>query len=85
MGFGNIREYAEADEAGRTWVTQFRKAVTSTATITSSYIDYTYFAGSPLANFYASTPLESAFIDASRGIYVPAENQYLIKITDKFD
>lgn len=81
MGFGNIREYAEADEAGRTWVTQFRKAVTSTATITSSYIDYTYFAGSPLANFYASTPLESAFIDASRGIYVPAENQYLKNIT----
>lgn len=84
MGFGNISEYANADEAGRHWVTQFRKAVTSTATITSSYIDYTYFAGSPLANFYASTPLESAYVDDSRGIYVPSvtpSRQYLKNIT----
>jgi hypothetical protein len=84
MGFNNIAAYAEADEAGRTWITQFRKAVTSTATITSSYVDYTYFAGSPLANFYASTPLESAFIDSTRGIRIPSvapAQQYLKNIT----
>lgn len=82
MGFENVAAYANADEAGRTWITQFRKAVTSTATITSSYTDYTYFAGSPLANFYASTPLESAFVDSTRGIYVPnVEKQYLKNIT----
>jgi len=82
MGFANVSEYANADEAGKTWVTQFRKAVTSTATVTSSYIDYTYFAGSPLANFYASTPLESAFVDSTRGIYIPTvEKQYLKNIT----
>ena len=84
MGFGNISAYANADEAGRHWVTQFRKAVTSTATITSSYVDYTYFAGSPLANFYASTPLEAAYIDESRGIYIPSVSpaqQYLKNIT----
>lgn len=81
-GFANISGYASADEAGRVWLTQFRKAVTSTATITSSYVDYTYFAGSPLANFYASTPLESAFVDASRGIYLPSvDKQYLKNIT----
>lgn len=84
MGFNNVAAYANADEAGRTWITQFRKAVTSTATVTSSYVDYTYFAGSPLANFYASTPLESAYIDATRGIRIPSvapAQQYLKNIT----
>lgn len=82
MGFDNHSAYATADDAGRTWFTQFRKAVTSTATITSSYVDYTYFAGSPLANFYASTPLESAEIDSTRGIYIPTvSSQYLKNIT----
>jgi len=81
MGFINVAEYANADAAGQCWVTQFRKAVTSTATITSSYVDYTYFAGSPLANFYASTPLEAAYVDATRGIYLPAVDQCLKNIT----
>lgn len=84
MGFVNIAAYANADEAGKVWFTQFRKAVTSTATVTSSYTDYTYFAGSPLANFYASTPLESAYVDDSRGIRVPSvapATQYLKNIT----
>lgn len=84
MGFANVSEYSSADEAGRTWFTQFRKAVTSTATITSSYIDYTYFSGSPLANFYASTPLEAAYVDETRGIRVPSvspSQQYLKNIT----
>lgn len=72
MGFGNVSEYANADDAGQVWFTQFRKAVTSTATITSSYVDYTYFAGSPLANFYASTPLEAAYVDETRGIRIPS-------------
>jgi len=84
-GFNNIASYANADVLGQTWFTQFRKAVTSTATITSSYTDYTYFAGSPLANFYASTPLEAAYIDPTRGIYVPeaptGAKQYLKNIT----
>ncbi len=81
MGFINVAEYANADAAGQCWVTQFRKAVTSTATVTSSYVDYTYFAGSPLANFYASTPLEAAYVDSTRGIYLPAVDQCLKNIT----
>lgn len=81
MGFINVAQYANADFAGQTWFTQFRKAVTSTATVTSSYVDYTYFAGSPLANFYASTPLEAAHVDSSRGIYIPATDQCLKNIT----
>ena len=83
-GFANISEYASTDDLGQTWITQFRKAVTSTATIANSCVDYTYFSGSPLANFYASTPLESAYIDATRGIYLPSVSplrQFLKEIT----
>lgn len=81
-GFRNIKQFCDAPDDGKTWTTQFRKAVGSAATITSSYIDYSYFAGSPPANFYASTPLESAEIDLARGIYVPQiDTQYLQNIT----
>lgn len=83
-GFGNLREYAEADNLGRHHQTAFRKTVGSTATVTASYIDYSYFPGLPLANFYASTPLEAAYLDASRGIAIPTVapyKQYLKTIT----
>lgn len=69
MGFAAISEYAEADEAGQVWVSTFRKAVASAASTTNSWIDYTYFAGSPVANFYASTPLTAALIESDKGIY----------------
>lgn len=69
MGFAAVSEYAAADEAGRVWLSSFRKAVASAATTTSAWIDYTYFAGSPAANFYASAPLTAALIEADRGIY----------------
>lgn len=69
MGFAAVSEYAAADEAGQVWISTFRKAVASAATTTSAWIDYTYFAGSPAANFYASTPLEAAVIEADKGIY----------------
>jgi len=83
-GFGNIAEYANADELGQTWFTSFRKVANSTATVTSSYVDYGYYSGTPLANFYASTPLEAAYIDETRGIRVPNASplrQYLKNIT----
>ncbi len=70
-GFSKIRDIADADASGRVWVTQFRKAVASATTTTNAGIDYSYFAGSPPANFYASAPLVSAVVEASRGIYVP--------------
>lgn len=71
MGFASIRQWPEAEEAGQSWITGFRKAASSVATTTSAWTDYSYYAGSPPANFYASTPLEAAVIEASRGIYVP--------------
>ena len=71
-GFKNIREWVDADDSGKTWVTGFRKAASSVPTTTSAWSDYSYYAGSPPANFYASTPLEAATVEASRGIYVPS-------------
>ncbi len=70
-GFRNHREWTDADDAGRSYVTSFRKAVSSTATTTSAWIDYSYFPGSPTANFYASSPLEAAEVETARGIPVP--------------
>jgi hypothetical protein len=46
--------------------------VSSTATTTSAWIDYSYFPGAPAANFYASSPLEAAEVDPTRGISVPS-------------
>lgn len=69
MGFSSISEFAAADEAGQVWVSGFRKAVASAATTTRAWVDMTYFAGSPPANFYASSPLTAAVIEADKGIY----------------
>lgn len=71
MGFDNIRQWPEAEDAGQSWITGFRKAASSVATTTAAWTDYSYYAGSPPANFYASTPLEAAEVEASRGIYIP--------------
>ena len=70
-GFRNLRAWAGAEDLGQFHVTSFRKAVSSTATTTNAWIDYSYFPGSPVANFYASSPLEAAELETSRGIYVP--------------
>ena len=45
--------------------------MSSTATTTNAWIDYSYFPGSPVANFYASEPLVAAELETSRGIRVP--------------
>ncbi len=79
-GFKNLREWVDADDAGQYHITQFRKAASTAATTTSAWTDYSYYAGSPVANFYASTPLEAAEVDETRGIYVPSVSpakQYL--------
>jgi hypothetical protein len=70
-GFRNLRQWTDAEDAGQYHVTGFRKAVSSTATTTNAWIDYSYFPGSPVANFYASEPLVAAELEASRGIPKP--------------
>lgn len=71
-GFKNLREWADADETGQFHITSFRKAPSTAVTTTAAWTDYSYYAGSPAANFYASSPLEAAEVDPTRGIYVPS-------------
>jgi hypothetical protein len=84
-GFRNIAAWANAVDAGKTHVTTFRKTVASAATSANDFIDYTYYAGNPPANFYASAPLEAAFVEGIRGIYVPTmagtDKQFIKSIT----
>lgn len=81
-GFLNVAAWANAPDAGRIHVTTFRKAVASAATVANDFIDYTYFAGNPPANFYASTPMEAAYVESNRGINIPnISGQFLKSIT----
>lgn len=70
-GFRSVGEIVAADYAGRCHIGQFRKVVASATTPTSGWVDYSYFAGLPTANFYASSPGVSAVLEPSKGIYVP--------------
>ncbi len=71
MGFNSVSEFVDADFDGRTWVTGFRKMIASATTPTAGLVDMTYYAGSPPANFYASAPYVSAYLESNKGIYVP--------------
>ena len=70
-GFRNVKAWASAPDLGRYHVTTFRKQVASSATVANDFIDYTYFAGNPPANFYASAPLVASPVEDIRGIHVP--------------
>lgn len=70
-GLRSIGDIVAADYAGRCHIAQFRKVVASAATPTSGWVDYSYFAGLPTANFYASSPGVAAVLERSKGIYVP--------------
>ena len=81
-GFANIAAWANAPDSGRVHVTTFRKAVASAATVANDFIDYTYFSGNPVANFYASTPMEAAYVESNRGINIPnVSGQFLKSLT----
>ena len=84
-GFANAAAWAAAIDAGKAHVSTFRKTVASAATLANDFIDYTYFAGNPPANFYASSPLEAAYVESIRGIHVPqmsgSDRQFLKSIT----
>ncbi len=82
MGFRTVAQWAASPDSGKWHITTFRKAVASAATVANDFIDYTYFAGNPPANFYASAPLEAALVESIRGIHIPAiDGQFLKRIT----
>jgi hypothetical protein len=70
MSFAGVKEWAQCFDAGRFHVTAFRKQVASAATAANDFVDYTYFAGNPVANFYASAPLEAALVETNKGIFL---------------
>lgn len=83
-GFANVGEYANADLLGQCWYTGFRKTVASAATTTNAWIDYSYFAGSPPANFYASSPSVAALVERDKGLRLPdvtPMTQHLYRLT----
>ena len=79
--FKSVLQWSQAPDRGEYHLTTFRKAVASAATAANDFVDYTYSAGNPPANFYASAPLVSENIESIRGIYVPARDQFLKSIT----
>ena len=68
MGFASVGALAQAAAEGKCWVTGYRK-LTTAVTIAGQWFDFSYAAGNPVANYYASEPLKAATIDADRGIY----------------
>lgn len=74
MGFGNVAAWANSDADGRSWWSFFRKVPASTATVTGQWFDYSTASGVPVPNYYASSPLVAATLEAEKGIYVPEQD-----------
>lgn len=66
-GFRSVKKYAEAWDAGRSFTGHFRKSYTSSPA--AQFVDATLFGGGPPAQYYASTPLESATLSGRSGLY----------------
>lgn len=69
--FKNFRTLGAAFDAGKTWISTFRKVPAATATIAGQWFDYGYAAGNPIPNYYAASPLVSAVLEPDKGIIVP--------------
>lgn len=68
MGFYSVKQFAEAEENGRTFVSHFRKNI-----ITNNnpwWQDLSLIGGGPPANYYASSPLVAATLDGNAGFYI---------------
>lgn len=68
-GFRNVKEYVDACEGGRNWITQFRKAVPGVTN--SAWVDMSVgTSGSYPPNYFASSPLVAATLPSNKGISV---------------
>ncbi len=79
--FKTVKAWAQSEDDGRSWLSFFRKVPPSTATVTSQWFDYSTASGIPIPNYYASSPLVAARLEANNGIYVPEQigKRYLKK------
>lgn len=85
-GFANCRELGSAlSDAGKHWVSTFRKVPAATATIAGQWYDYSYASGNPIPNYYAAAPLVASLLEYDKGIIVPrmagTEKQFLHRLT----
>jgi hypothetical protein len=84
-GFRNVRAVIDSFEAGRYWISTFRKVPAATATITGQWYDYSYASGNPIPNYYAASPLVAAVLEPEKGIIIPrmsgTQTQYLHRLT----
>lgn len=69
-GFKNIREYVDACEGGKNWITGFRKGVTSSSP-PAQQIDISSGSGTYPPNYFASAPLTASLMQENKGIFVP--------------
>ena len=67
-GFRSVKQYTDAWEAGRSY-TGYSRDTTASTLNTSPFLDLSTIGGGPPANYYASTPLTSATLDGTTGIY----------------
>jgi hypothetical protein len=67
-GFHNVSEWAASVLDGQSWISSFRK-MPGSVTIAGQWFDFSYAAGMPPANFYASAPLVAAVLDGKEGIF----------------
>lgn len=83
-GFKNVSEWAASGTGGRNWISSFRK-MPGSVTIAGQWFDFSYAAGMPPANFYASAPLVAAVLDGKEGIFhgpdVTPAQKYVHRIT----
>ncbi len=71
--FKTVKAWAASEENGRSWLSFFRKVPAATGTVTGQWFDYSTASGVPVPNYYASSPLEAATLDAANGIYIPEQ------------
>lgn len=74
MAFKTVKLWAQSEDAGRSWLTFFRKVPASTATIAGQWFDYSTASGIPVPNYYASSPLVAATLESANGVYIPEQN-----------
>lgn len=73
MAFKTVKNWAASEDAGRSWLSFFRKVPPSTATIAGQWFDYSTASGIPVPNYYASSPLVASLLEPQNGVYVPEQ------------
>jgi hypothetical protein len=64
----NMNTYMTALDEGRSWIGVYRK-LGSQNTTAGTWVDMSMATGYPVPNYYASTPLESAYLDSKKGVF----------------